>query len=169
VLYRTYRDAGARLAAASQLGAGLFRREPGIARGTALGAAQAAPAPPLDPGRLVTAVQDLVRIVPPPAPLAEVMPAVVTLAERASLIRRAVRDAGSIVLQELLAGVRDRQVVAVTFLAMLELVKRREVAIEQDEPWGPILVRATTPDERGGQAAEALAATPIDESLESFG
>jgi hypothetical protein len=29
----------------------------------------------------------------------------------------------------------------VTFLALLELVKRREVTVEQDRPWGPILVR----------------------------
>jgi chromatin segregation and condensation protein Rec8/ScpA/Scc1 (kleisin family) len=58
--------------------------------------------------------------------------------------------------------------VAVTFLAMLELVKRREVAIAQDRPWGPIVVRPTTADERGGQAAEAIASIPIDESLDSF-
>ena len=45
-------------------------------------------------------------------------------------------------LQDLLAGVRDRVVAAVTFLALLELVKRREVTVEQDRPWGPILVRS---------------------------
>jgi chromatin segregation and condensation protein Rec8/ScpA/Scc1 (kleisin family) len=92
----------------------------------------------------------------------------VTLSERAAVIRAAIRDAGPVVLQELLAGVRDRLVVAVTFLAVLELVKRREVAIEQPRAWGPILVRPTTIDERGGVAAEALAALPIDESLDSF-
>ena len=59
--------------------------------------------------------------------------------------------------------------VAVTFLAMRELVKRREGAIEQAQPWGPILVRPTTVEERGGLAADVLAAVPIDESLESFG
>jgi chromatin segregation and condensation protein Rec8/ScpA/Scc1 (kleisin family) len=46
-----------------------------------------------------------------------------------------------VVLQDLLAGARDRVVVAVTFLALLELVKRREVTAEQAEPWGPIVVR----------------------------
>ena len=46
------------------------------------------------------------------------------------------------------AGVRDRVVVAVTFLAMLELVKGREIVVEQDEPWGPIVARRTTPAER---------------------
>jgi len=46
------------------------------------------------------------------------------------------------VLQELLRDVRDRVVIAVTFMALLEMVKGREVAIEQAEPWGPISVRA---------------------------
>jgi chromatin segregation and condensation protein Rec8/ScpA/Scc1 (kleisin family) len=76
------------------------------------------------------------------------------------------------VLQDLLAGVRDRVVIAVTFLAMLELMKRREIVVEQAEPWGPIVARATTPEER---AAAGLAPTsdgdamqPLDESLESF-
>ena len=44
-------------------------------------------------------------------------------------------------LQDLLAGVTDRVVVAITFLAMLELVKGRELTVEQAEPWGPISVR----------------------------
>jgi chromatin segregation and condensation protein Rec8/ScpA/Scc1 (kleisin family) len=50
-------------------------------------------------------------------------------------------------------------VVAVTFLAMLELMKRREIVVEQAEPWGAIVARPT----------EALVDdAPLDESLESF-
>ena len=99
------------------------------------------------------------------------MERVVTLTERASIIRAALRGAPSVVLQELLAGVRDRVVIAVTFLAMLELMKRREIVVEQAEPWGPIVARATTAEER---AAAGLAPTPdaedapLDETLESF-
>ena len=36
---------------------------------------------------------------------------------------------------------------------MLELMKRREIVVTQDEPWGPIVARATTPDERTGAPA----------------
>ena len=36
----------------------------------------------------------------------------------------------------------DRVVVAVTFLAMLELVKGRELSVEQEEPFGPIVCRS---------------------------
>jgi chromatin segregation and condensation protein Rec8/ScpA/Scc1 (kleisin family) len=57
-------------------------------------------------------------------------------------------------------------VLAVTFLALLELVKRREVVAEQTEPWGPITCRATTIAERGSATLDVAA--PIDESLADF-
>jgi segregation and condensation protein A len=168
LLYRAYRDGGNALAQEALARIGLFRREPGAARGSALGGARPADGPPLDPSSLAAALAGLVRVVPEAPPPPEVMPRTITLAERAWLIRDALRGAGPVVLQELLNGVRDRVVVAVTFLAMLELVKRREVAVEQTEPWGPIVVRQTTLEERGGATSEELAATPIDESLDSF-
>ena len=77
---------------------------------------------------------------------------------------------------------RDRVVVAVTFLAMLELMKRREIVVEQAEPWGAIVARAAgcgrgrdeapldeawsrSHDRRGspaGMPANALAEPPRD-------
>jgi chromatin segregation and condensation protein Rec8/ScpA/Scc1 (kleisin family) len=93
----------------------------------------------------------------------------ITITERAELIRSALRGAPTVVLQDLLAGVRDRVVIAVTFLAMLELMKRREIVVEQSEPWGAIVARATTATERTAAGADQLAAdVPLDESLESF-
>jgi hypothetical protein len=60
-------------------------------------------------------------------------------------------------------------VLAVTFLAMLELMKRREIVVEQAEPWGPIVARPTTLAERGiGGWVAGPDASPIDETLESF-
>jgi hypothetical protein len=61
-------------------------------------------------------------------------------------------------------------VIAVTFLAMLELVKRREVVVTQDVPWGPIVARATTAAERAAAGVDGAVAAdaPLDESLESF-
>ena len=55
---------------------------------------------------------------------------------------------------------------AVTFLAMLELMKRREIVVSQEEPWGPIVARATTADERVGAPVDRD--EPLDETLESF-
>jgi segregation and condensation protein A len=126
-------------------------------------------APPTDPLRLRSALAHLAIIAPPPEPPPEVVPRTITLTERAAIIRQALRGAPSVVLQDLLDGVRDRTVIAVTFLAMLELMKRREIVVEQAEPWGPIVARATTAEER---LAAGLGATPdeapLDESLESF-
>lgn len=167
LLYRAHRDAGARLLAEAVARVGLFRREPSAAAAAALAGARPADAPPLDPALLVQALDGLARLAPPPEPPPEVMARTITLTERATIIREAIRGAGSVVLQDLLRGVRDRVVVAVTFLALLELMKRREIVVSQDAPWGPIVARATTAEERGAAGGPA-AGEPLDESLESF-
>jgi segregation and condensation protein A len=169
LLYRAYRDAGDALAAIAVERRGLFRREPGVAAAAAVAGARPADGPPLDPAILVGALAAFAQVAPPPALPPETVPRTITLADRATIIRGAIADAGVVVLQELLAGVRDRVVVAVTFLAMLELMKRREIVVEQAEPWGPIVARATTQEERiaSGVAIDVEAA-PIDERLESF-
>ena len=159
LLYRAYRDGGSALQQIALQRIGLFRREPGAAHAAALAGARTADPAPLDRAILVAALDGLIRIVPPPELPPEVMPRVVTLTERAEAIRAALRGADAVVLQELLNGVRDRVVVAVTFLALLELVKRREVSVEQERPWGPIVARL---------AGTGTADTPMDESLESF-
>lgn len=141
VLYRRYRDAGQALALRLEVGLALYRREPATAAASALAGATAPPTEQLPVALLVDALATSSRLVPPAPPPAETMRRVVTLEERAAVIRRALREAPSIVLQELLHDVRDRVVVAVTFLAVLELVKGRELSVEQRHPWGPIEVR----------------------------
>jgi segregation and condensation protein A len=169
ILYRAFRDAGARLLDEAQRRVGLFHREPGAARAAGLAGAQPTETEPLAVELLVGSLEDLARVVPPPPPPPETIRRTVTLTSRATVIREALRGAPAIVLQELLAGVRDRVVAAVTFLAMLELMKRREIVVEQAEPWGPIIARRATAEER---AAAGLTdddeEAPLDESLESF-
>jgi segregation and condensation protein A len=168
ILYRAHRDAGLRLAEEAIRRIGLFRREPAAAHAAALAGARPADAPTLDPARLVGALDRLGAIAPAPEPPVEALARVITITERAEIIRAALRHAPAFVLQDLLAGVRDRMVIAVTFLAMLELMKRREIVVEQAEPWGPIVARATTPAERAASGVEIAADAPLDESLESF-
>jgi segregation and condensation protein A len=169
LLYRAYRDAGAQLLDEAKIRGGLFRREPAAAAAAGLAGARPSDAPPLSTQLLVTALDGLARLALPPEPPPEVVPRAITMTERADMIRAAIRGAGAgtVILQELLRGVRDRVVVAITFLAMLELMKRREIVVTQDEPWGPIVARATTPDERTGAPA-AIVDEPLDERLESF-
>jgi chromatin segregation and condensation protein Rec8/ScpA/Scc1 (kleisin family) len=57
----------------------------------------------------------------------------------------------------------------VTFLAMLELMKRREVVVEQAEPFGPITARRTTAEERSAAGvAPDVESAPLDESLDTY-
>jgi segregation and condensation protein A len=169
ILYRAHRDAGLRLADGALRRIGLFRREPGAAHAAAIAGARPADAAPLDPILLVRAIAHLAAIAPLPEAPPEIVARTITLAERASIIREALRHAPFVVLQELLTGVRDRVVIAITFLAMLELMKRREIVVEQASPWGPIVARATTTEERAAAGlVEEGDDVPLDESLESF-
>ncbi len=145
ILYRRYRDAGQQLAGRLGAGLALFHRESSAASAAASAAVLAAPRPasepPLPVSLLVDALSATARLVPPPAPPPETVGRIITLEERAAVIRRALRAAPAVVLQDLLRDVTDRVVVAVTFLALLELVKGHELSVEQNEPWGPIEVR----------------------------
>jgi len=169
LLYRAYRDAGLVLQGISDARPGLFRRDAGTAFAAGLAGARTPDGATLDPGLLVRALAGLARILPEPKRPVEIVPRSITIAERASIIRAALRGAPSIVLQELLRGVRDRVVVAVTFLAMLELMKRREIVVEQAESFGPITARRTTAAERARAGLDPdIEEAPLDESLESF-
>ena len=169
ILYRAFRDAGRRLLDDAQATVGLFHREPAISRAAGLAGARPAATKPLPVSLLTDALAALVTVIPPPPPPPETIRRTVTLNARAQLIRRALAGADVIVLQDLLRGVRDRVVVAITFLAMLELMKRREIVVEQQEPWGPIMARRTTAEERAAAGLGAVAEdAPLDESLEDF-
>lgn len=169
LLYCAYRDAGAALQATAIERVGLFRREPAAAQAAAIAGARVPDAPPLPTEILLRALDGLVRVIVPPEPPTETLPRTVTLTQRAAVIREALRGASTVVLQALLSGVRDRVVIAVTFLALLELVKRREIVVEQAEPFGPIVARRTTVDERvAAGLAPGEDEAPLDESLDSF-
>jgi len=138
--YRMFRDAGRALNELLNSGLPLFHREPATAQAAGKAGARPDEGPPLDAQTLADALVVSIKLVPPAPPPAEIVVRTITLDERAAVIRSALRRAPQIVLQELLNNVTDRIVVAVTFLALLELSKGREVLIEQDEPWGPIRV-----------------------------
>ena len=140
VEYRMYRDAGRALNELLTFGRPLFHREPATAQAAGKAGARPDDGPPLDALILAQALAVSIRLVPPATPTEEIILRTITLDERAAVILSALRRAPQIVLQELLSDVTDRIVVAVTFLALLELAKGREVTIEQSEPWGPIRV-----------------------------
>lgn len=172
MLYRAFRDAGQRLGARLSADAGLFHREASVAASAGLAGARPAPEPPLDPASLAAALVRTAALALPPDPTPAVVARAITLAERVEVLRAALRAAPDLVLQDLLAGSRDRVLVAVTFLALLELVKRREVVADQREPWGPIRCRRVPrlPGSAAltGDAVVDPVVEPIDESLADF-
>lgn len=139
--YRLYRDAGRALRERLGTRVTLFHREADVAAAAGQAGARPAYRERFDPALLADALLASLRLVPPVPEPPEAVARTITLEERAWAIREALRRAPQVVLQELLSGVTDRIVVAVTFLALLELAKGREVTIEQAQPWGPILVR----------------------------
>jgi segregation and condensation protein A len=142
LLYRRFRDAGRDLGGRLESGWESFRREPGAAAASAHAGSRPDEGPPIDARVLLDALEGALRLAPPPPPPTSVMPRLVTLEERAAILRAALAEAPVVVLQDLLPDMTDRVLVAVTFLAMLELVKGREVSVEQAAPFGPIVCRS---------------------------
>jgi len=157
--YRRFRDAGLALGQRFDVGR-LFRRDAEIAAAAGRAGARPPERPPLPSSVLVDALGGLATLVPEAPPPVELVGRTITMEERAAVIREALRGVDMVVLQDLLGDLHDRVVVTVTFLAMLELSKRREITLEQAEPWGPIVVR------RSLETSQRDAA--MEESLESF-
>ena len=65
-----------------------------------------------------------------------------TIGMQISALRQAMGNRGRVVLQAVLATCRSRTEAAVTLLAALELVRRRQVTASQDELFGPITLQA---------------------------
>lgn len=140
--YRTMRDAAVRLGELDGV-APVMRREP---RESDL---PEVPAEPLPAAMLAGALEALAAIPEPVAPPPEVVAREVTIGQQIEVLRGALSRGGRVVLQTILARCRSRTEAAVTFLATLELVRRRQVTARQDELFGPILVETSA---EGGPA-----------------
>ena len=95
-----------------------------------------------DPRALGAALGGLLRT-PPPIDLSHMAVPRVALSDRLALLRGLLRR-GRFNFDEAVRDA-DRQTVAVTIFALLELYKRGEAAWEQDEPFGEITVTTPAP------------------------
>lgn len=69
----------------------------------------------------------------------------VTIRDQIHLIARTLRQGGgSASFQDMLASAQSRMEVVVTFLAVLELIKRRKIEGRQEQPFGQILLTVVT-------------------------
>lgn len=133
VEYRVMRDAALALGE-RDLVAPLVRREP---RDSDL---PEVAAPQLAVALLADALERLAAVPEPEAPPPEVMVREITIGMQIAALRTAMSRGGRVVLQSILATCRSRTETAVTVLAALELVRRRQVTVEQDETFGPIVI-----------------------------
>jgi segregation and condensation protein A len=133
--YRALRDAS-RALGAQDLVAPLFQREP---RESDLPVVVSAP---LRVELLVEALQRLAQIPEPAEEPPEIVAREITIGMQITALRAALARGGRIVLQELLAASGSRTEATVTVLAALELVRRRQVRVEQRKLFGPIVIEA---------------------------
>jgi segregation and condensation protein A len=149
--YARFRGAAGWLAARGAAEQGvLFRAAPLPAelRRAPLAAAE----PVFDPARLGQALGGLLRV-PPPLDVRHLRAPAVTVAERLAHLRALLRR-GRFAFDEAVRGA-DRETVAVTLFALLELYKRGEADWEQAEAFGPITVAAAWGEQRGHDGARA--------------
>ena len=151
--YARFRGAGGWLRARQEAEQAVLYRSaplPGeLRRAPAEGAVQA-----YDPAVLGAALGGLLRT-PPPLDLGHIAMPRVSLPERLAILRDLLRRAVPFSFDEAVRGA-DRMTVAVTVFALLELYKRGEAAWEQEEPFGPITVRA------GAQASDVVGPRPAE-------
>lgn len=131
--YRALRDVALALGQ-RDLVAPMQRREP---RESDLPAAAVAPLPATV---LAQALQALSAIPEPEPPPPEIVAREITIGMQIVVLRTALAAGGRVVLQQLLATCSSRTEATVTLLAALELVRRRQVKVQQRELFGPIVL-----------------------------
>lgn len=131
--YRALRDAARQLGERDGI-APVMRREP---RESDL---PEVPAEPMPIGVLVAAIEALAAIPEPVTPPPVVVPREITIGQQIAVLRQALAGGGRVLLQTILARCASRTEAAVTFLATLELVRRRQVLAEQHDIFGPIVI-----------------------------
>jgi segregation and condensation protein A len=99
-----------------------------------------APAEAIPPHVLADALERLAAIPEPEPPPPEVVPREVTIGQQIGVLLEALSHSGRVVLQAVLAASTSRTERTVTFMAVLELVRRRLVRTQQTTLFGPILV-----------------------------
>lgn len=102
--------------------------------------------PKLEPGsisleRLLKAARQALTIKPPEPDVDEMVSReVVTIGQQMAHIREALDSHGHINFRQLLSDQRDHIEIIVTLLAVLELIKRRVVKVEQPDPFGDLII-----------------------------
>ncbi len=153
--YQKYKDAAEQLAMQDILDRDVFPRRVPV---------EAVPIPEEEVGlqefSVLKLIEALDRVLERLAPKLqhEVVREKVSITEAIQRLVERLKAQGSCTFEGLFDEQRTRQEVVITFLAILEMVKRRLIKVHQEEPLGDILL---TPN---GDALERLIPTEVDES-----
>jgi len=140
IAYSKYRDAGHELKARAEEAAAFFVRADGGDP-----TAELVQRYRIDAAKLATALTAALRAAKPEK--RTIIRERVSLVEQMEVIARTVRREGRASFFALCAG-HDRVVIIVTFLALLELVRRSRVRVVQDEAFGDIALLPTSEEDR---------------------
>jgi segregation and condensation protein A len=83
-----------------------------------------------------------------------------TVSEKIEQLMRAIRERASIKFSELFEGVTSRSEVVVTFLALLELIRLKQIVALQTEPFGEIEIGCAPPVAQAAESAALTGAAP---------
>jgi segregation and condensation protein A len=97
---------------------------------------------------LLEAVQQALAVTPlAPSVSNMVAPITVTIADKISQIEAALRRRGRVSFNRLLARAASRVEIIVAFLAVLELIKRQQIDVQQEQAFGEIIITARVSQE----------------------
>jgi segregation and condensation protein A len=113
---------------------------------------------------LIKAVRNVLELEPPAPPVGTVVkPFTLTIRDQMDLIERILRYRPNISFKRMLRRARDRVEIIVTFLAVLELIRRRKVDVVQEQLFGDILIVPLAEAPAAEAAATEVAAIEAEE------
>ena len=152
VEYKKFKDAAARLQVMEARQEDVFPRQP-----PKLEFAPDTPPPRPDVSLfdLLNALNAVLKRVSAQENLRDIFEDKWTVSEKVEFLLRQLAEKGSLKFSELFAGVTSRSEVVVTFLALLELMRLKQVAAAQPQAFGEIEIS------RAAQAPAGLAPAPV--------
>ncbi len=154
VEYKKFKDAAAQLAALEARQESVFPRMPGKLEFEAE-APQRSEASIFD---LINAVNAVLQRVAQRPDRRDIFEDKWSVSEKIEHLRRAIGERGHLKFSELFAGVTSRTEVVVTFLALLELIRLKQLIAVQEQPFGEIEVCQAPPTPDAPPAAPQPAA-----------
>jgi len=159
VEYKKFKDAAARLQVLEAEQENIFPRLPGK-----LEFENAAPPPKPDVSifDLLNAVNGVLQRFKQRENLGDIFEDKWSVSEKIEFILRMISERGSLRFAELFENAASRSEVICTFLALLELIRLRQLVCSQSEPFGEIEIRRAAPTAAGTPASGPATPDPVE-------